>query len=128
MTQRGDVVGIPLDQEGFRDRGGVLDGLGRDEVADVVPADAFGGGNGIKNELRIASTAAWVGITLSSSSVRSIDSVTSVIFMALIALLASTRKRSRCTDGLFATGLFERRYVFESADRQTQVEFSQERA
>jgi hypothetical protein len=31
----------------------------------------------------IASTAPWVGMTVSSSSVRSIDSVTSVIFMDL---------------------------------------------
>jgi hypothetical protein len=36
-----------------------------------------------QNKGGIASTAPWVGMTVSSSSVRSIDSVTSVIFMDL---------------------------------------------
>lgn len=81
MTQRCDVVGIPANENGFRDLGGLLDSAGRDEIADVVPIDAFSSGNGNQNQLGIVSTAPWVGITLSSSSVRSIDSVTSVIFM-----------------------------------------------
>jgi hypothetical protein len=81
VTQRCDVVGIPANENGFRDLGGLLDSAGRDEIADVVPIDAFSSGNGNQNQLGIVSTAPWVGITLSSSSVRSIDSVTSVIFM-----------------------------------------------
>jgi hypothetical protein len=58
MTQRGHVVGIPPNQDGLGDLGGVLDRLGRDEVADVIPVDTFGGGNRDEHELwhRVDST------------------------------------------------------------------------
>jgi hypothetical protein len=51
VTQRCDVVGIPANENGFRDLGGVLDSAGRDEIADVVPIDAFSSGNGNQNQL-----------------------------------------------------------------------------
>jgi hypothetical protein len=57
MTQRGHVVGIPPNQDGLGDLGGVLDRLGRDEVADVIPVDTFGGGTETSTSCGIASTA-----------------------------------------------------------------------
>src|SRR5271156_1041724 len=48
------------------------------------------------------------------------------IFMTLIALIGSTRKQCPSIDDLFHTRFFEGRDAFESADRQTQIEFSQE--
>src|ERR1700733_7430409 len=48
------------------------------------------------------------------------------IFMTLIPLIGSTRKQCPSVDDLFDPRLFEGRYVLESTDRQTQIEFSQE--
>jgi hypothetical protein len=51
MTQCGDVVGIPVHQKGFDDLGGVRNCLGRDEIADVMSVDPFGGRHRDENEL-----------------------------------------------------------------------------
>src|ERR1700733_6975639 len=76
----------------------------------------------------LASTAPCVGMTVSSSSVRSIDSATSVIFIVLTPRLGRGSARKQCpgVDDLLDTRLPEGRNVLESADCQTQIELSQE--
>ena len=41
MAQCPDIIGVPSDEDRRRDLGGVFDRLGRDQIADVVPVNAF---------------------------------------------------------------------------------------
>jgi hypothetical protein len=74
MAQGRDIVGVPSDQNRSRDLGGVLGCLGRDQIADVMSVNALVVDTETSTSWGILSTAPCVGITVSPSSVRRIDS------------------------------------------------------
>jgi hypothetical protein len=111
MTQCGDVVGIPPDQDGLGDLGGMLDGLGGNEVADLISVDAFGGGNGDQNELGHCvhrTMSGDDGLVEFGAKYRQRD-VADLHGFGSLTRPSSTRQQCPSVDDLFDTRLFEGR-------------------
>jgi hypothetical protein len=52
MAECADIVSVTTDENRLRDLGGMLDRLRRNQIADVVPIDAFVSGDRYEDQLR----------------------------------------------------------------------------